>query len=32
VVDPLINAAAHLKPLLPKRAAPVLPIAERKHI
>jgi sterol desaturase/sphingolipid hydroxylase (fatty acid hydroxylase superfamily) len=32
VVDPLINAAAHLKPLLPKRAAPVRPIAERKRV
>jgi sterol desaturase/sphingolipid hydroxylase (fatty acid hydroxylase superfamily) len=32
VIDPLVNAAAHLKPLLPKRAAPVLPIAERKRV
>jgi sterol desaturase/sphingolipid hydroxylase (fatty acid hydroxylase superfamily) len=32
VIDPLVNATAHLKPLLPKRAAPVLPIAERKRV
>jgi len=32
VVDPLINAAGHLKPLLPKRALPALPVAERKRV
>jgi sterol desaturase/sphingolipid hydroxylase (fatty acid hydroxylase superfamily) len=32
VVDPLINAAAHLKPLLPKRAPPVMPVAERERV
>jgi hypothetical protein len=31
VIDPVINAAAHLKPLLPKRAPAGLPIAERKR-
>ena len=34
VVDPLINAAGHLKPLLPKRASvlPTVPLAERKRV
>jgi len=32
VIDPVINAAGHLKPLLPKRVPPVLPVAERKRV
>jgi len=32
VIDPVINAAAHLKPLLPKRMPPAIPVAERKRI
>ena len=32
VIDPVINAAGHLKPLLPKRAPPAIPIAERKRV
>ncbi|HZQ11339.1 MAG TPA: sterol desaturase family protein [Pseudolabrys sp.] len=31
VVDPFIKAAAHIKPLLPKRVPPAVPIAERKR-
>jgi hypothetical protein len=33
LINPLINAAGHLKPLWPKRAeaAPVLPLAEREQ-
>jgi sterol desaturase/sphingolipid hydroxylase (fatty acid hydroxylase superfamily) len=32
LIDPVINAAGHLKPLLPKRVPPVLPVAERKRV
>ena len=32
VIDPVINAAGHLKPLLPKRAPPTIPVAERKRV
>ncbi len=32
VIDPLINAAGHLKPLLPKRVPPAIPVAERKRV
>ena len=32
VIDPLINAAGHLKPLLPKRVPPTIPVAERKRV
>jgi sterol desaturase/sphingolipid hydroxylase (fatty acid hydroxylase superfamily) len=32
VIDPVINAAGHLKPLLPKRLPPAIPVAERKRI
>jgi sterol desaturase/sphingolipid hydroxylase (fatty acid hydroxylase superfamily) len=32
VIGPLINAAGHLKALLPKRAPPVIPVAERKRV
>jgi hypothetical protein len=31
VVDPIVNAAGHLKPLLPKRALPAIPVAERER-
>jgi sterol desaturase/sphingolipid hydroxylase (fatty acid hydroxylase superfamily) len=31
LVDPFTNAAAHLKPLLHKRALPTVPVAERKR-
>jgi sterol desaturase/sphingolipid hydroxylase (fatty acid hydroxylase superfamily) len=31
MVNPLLNAAAHLKPLWPKQAPPAIPVAERKR-